>query len=153
MSKAIKGLDTISKIAGKIVDNIFQLDRLDDLSKGSIYVRVAHAECICLINYVLLAQSEIQLEQIELFGITLTAQTFPPTLEGKLDALSLIFAHVAGKLDDTISTMNASTVLSSVDFIADIAKAALTGTRVSQLQGLPPGYGIKPTYTLKKPKP
>jgi hypothetical protein len=122
---------TLSNLANKIIDSIFQLERLDELSKKSTFVAVAHAEAIMLINYVILSRSEIVLEQIELFGFTITAETFPPTFEGKMDALALIFSHVAGKLDATMNAMNASQWMNSMDFIGDIAVAALRGPRIA----------------------
>ena len=114
-----------------VIDSIFQLDRLDQLAKKSTFVAVAHAEAIMLANYVILAQSEIVLEQIELFGFTITAETFPPTFEGKMDALALVFSHVAGKLDATMNAINASQWMNSMDFIGDIAVAALRGPRTA----------------------
>jgi len=116
-------IGSLSTLAGQVIDRIFQLDRLDALARQSMFVRVAYAEAICLINYVILAQSTIHLEQLEFLGITIASKEFKPTLQGKLDALSICFSHVAGKLDTTMNTMNASTVLNSLDFIGDIAAA------------------------------
>jgi len=120
---------SIAEFAEKLIDKIFQLDRLDALAASSAIVRVAHAEMICLANYIILARSEIVLQQVEILGWVIAAETFPPTFEGKVDALSRAFAHVAGKLDDALSTQNLARVLAELDFIGDIAKAATPRTR------------------------
>ena len=132
MSSGLKRFESLSNVAQKVIDSIFQLERLDELAKKSTQIALAHAEAIMLANYVILAQSEIKLEQLEIFGVTLTAKTFPPTFTGKLDALALVFQHTAGKLDATINANNAKVWFNAIDFVGDIAQAALTGTRVSQ---------------------
>ena len=132
MSTSLDKLGNISKVAQKVIDSIFQLERLDELAKKSTQIALAHAEAIMLANYVILAQSEIKLEQLEIFGVTLTAKTFEPTFTGKLDALALVFQHTAGKLDATINANNAKVWFNAIDFVGDIAQAALTGSKVSQ---------------------
>jgi len=128
MSEALKKVGSISELATKIIDSIFQLDRLDALSKKSMFVTMAHAELICLINYVILSQSTIKLQQIEVFGYVLAAKEFEPNLNGKLDALALCFSHVASKLDNMVGSEALSQVMQSMDWLGDIAKAAIPTT-------------------------
>ena len=132
MSSGLKKFESLSNVAQKVIDSIFQLERLDELAKKSTQIALAHAEAIMLANYVILAQSTIKLEQLEIFGVTLTAKEFPPTFTGKLDALALVFQHTAGKLDATINANNAKVWFNAIDFVGDIAQAALQGSRVSQ---------------------
>ena len=129
---SLKKVGTIAQFAQTLIDRIFQLDRLDSLAASSAIVRVAHAEMICLANYIILARSEIVLQQVEILGWVIAAETFPPTFEGKIDAMSRAFAHVAGKLDDALSTQNLARVLAELDFIGDIVKAAVPRTSVVQ---------------------
>ncbi len=123
--KGLAKIDSLSKIATQVIDSIFQLERLDQLSNRSTQIALVHAEAIMLCNYVILSQSEIRLEQLEIFGVVIAAKTFQPDLRGKLDALALVFQHTAGKLDATINANNASTWFNSMDFITDIATAAI----------------------------
>ena len=128
MSESKKVIKSAADVASELISQIFQLKRLDELAKQSAVVSMAHAEAIMLANYVILAQSEIQLEQLEVFGITITAKTFQPNFQGKLDALALCFGHCAGKIDQAINIMAASQILGNLDFIRDITMAALTHT-------------------------
>ena len=50
MSKALKNFGDVADFANKLIDRIFQLDRLDDLAKSSSIVRVALAEMTMLSN-------------------------------------------------------------------------------------------------------
>ena len=125
----LKKVASLATFANGLIDRIFQLDRLDALARNSAIVRVAHAELIMLSNYIILSKSPIVLQQFEVFGFVIAAETFPPTFDGKIDALAKAFAHVAGKLDDAISTQNLARVLAELDFIGDIVKAAVPTTR------------------------
>lgn len=127
----------ITNLAENLIERFFQLDRLDELARGSSFIRIAHAELICLANYVILAQEEILLEELEIAGWTITGHRYPPTLEGKTNAMSKVFGHVASKLDMALNTTNFARVLAELDFIGDIAKAAIPQTRYRYYAKIP----------------
>ena len=118
-----------------IIESLFQMERLDRLCMGSVFLRVAYAELIGNINYAILAQRQDDPHapsNPEVSSILVGNIQFPITARGRFGAAAQSFRHFANKLDDFLSTANASSVLGSVDFVSDIARAALTGSKVTQ---------------------
>ena len=118
-----------------IIESLFQMERLDRLCMGSVFLRVAYAELIGNINYAILAQRQDDPHDPsnpEVTSILVGNIQFPITARGRFGAAAQSFRHFANKLDDFLSAANVSTVLGSVDFVKDIAMSTLTGTRVSQ---------------------
>lgn len=115
----------IEKSATTIIDSIFQLDRLDKLALGSSFLRVAYAECIANINYAILHEPQ---EGDPNVMIAIGGVRYPLTPAGRKAAVAESFRHMANKLDDFLSVANIATILGELDFIADIAKAAIPQT-------------------------
>lgn len=114
------------------ISQTFQLERLDQLAKGSIFLRVAYAELIGNINYALLHEPASGDEMIVIAQIA-----YPLTLPGRKAAIAESFRHFANKLDDFLSTSNTARILGSMDFVGDIASAALRGQRTTQRVTVP----------------
>ena len=119
----------------EIIESTFQMDRLDRLCMGSVFLRVAYAELIGNINYALLCQRQDTPHDPSnpaVSSILIGNIQFPITARGRFGAAAQAFRHFSNKLDDFLSVANVSTVIGSVDFMSDIAKAALTGSKVTQ---------------------
>lgn len=152
MSEMIKNITQVRKI----LSDLLQLDRLEKLAEKNSIVAMAYAEATMLINYILLTwDRDVNLQQIEIAGWVIAAKTFEPTIEGKLSAIGQAYAHGAGKIDNALSVTNFTNAMTGVGVIGDIAAkliAAIRTPQVTQLQGLPPGFGIEMKPKLKKEK-
>ena len=114
-----KGLAIIKKW----VDQTFQLDRLDHLATKSVFISAAYSELIANINYCMLMEDIKEMRHITIANIA-----YPVTMQGRKAAIAESFRHMANKLDDFLSVANITSILGSIDFIADVAKAAVPTT-------------------------
>lgn len=139
----------------KILEDLLSLERLDRLANKNTFIATAYAEALMHSNYHLLSWDEptyMTIIQNPIVPIP-TTKRFPLTIEGKLAAIGQSFAHSAGKLDNILSMDTFVKLTGMVEVAADIAKAVLQASRVSQQLGVPPGYTITQTPKLKKVKP
>ena len=114
---------------GDVVSQTFQLERLDRLCSGSVFLRCAFAELIANLNYCMLH------DVTDIDGgaaIVIANIRYPINPMGRKAAMAESFRHMANKLDDYMSTTNVRNVLLAMDQVGDIAIAALRGTKVSQ---------------------
>ena len=123
MSEQKKVADALTQFVG----TAFQLNRLDELAKGSVFLKIAYAELIGNVNYSMLHEPAVGNEYIAVGG-----RQYPLTLRGRKAAIAESFRHFSNKLDDFLSTANIATLLGSMDLVSDISRAALMGTKVSQ---------------------
>ena len=112
----------------ELIEATFQLDRLERLCIGSVFLRVAYAELIGNLNYCMLHQKTSNENE----RIVIATIAYPMDLAGRKAAMAESFRHFANKLDMFLSTTNVSNLLGSMDFIKDISKSALAGSRVIQ---------------------
>ena len=113
----------------ELIEATFQLDRLEKLAMGSVFLRVAYAELIGNLNYAMIHE---ECETLGTETITIANIAYPLTLKGRKAAMAESFRHFSNKLDDFLSAANVSTILGSMDLVKDIASSALSGSRVSQ---------------------
>ena len=123
MEKANKLVDTLSSW----IDTTFQLDRLETLCVGSIFLRAAYAQLIVHINYAMLHEPQIDDPNVV---IKIADISYPLTLEGRKGAIAESFRHFGTKVDTFLNAANVSTILGSIDFAVDIAKAVLASSNV-----------------------
>lgn len=131
MSKANKLFEGIVNV----VEVTFQLDRIERLSQGNLFLKIAYAQLIGNLNYAALHQRVS--EGDPLAGIRIASINYPFSPQGRKAAMAESFRHFASKLDDFLSTANIAAVLGSIDWVGDIASAALRGSRVTQRVRLP----------------
>ena len=122
MSEKTKVISQVGEDVSKIIDEIFQLERLEELAKGNTFVRAAYAQCIAHINYALLQQPNPENPGLR---ITISDVTYPLTLDGRKGAIAESFQHMAEKLDQYLNINNVASILGQLDFAADIAKSML----------------------------
>ena len=118
-----------------VVSKTFQLDRIERLAKQNYLIAVAYAALIGNINYALLLTRQAEGNEAATPSVTsilIGNIQYPITPKGKFSAIAQAFRHFSNKLDDVISTTNIATAMQSVDFIKDISRSALQGSRVSQ---------------------
>ena len=140
----------------KILEDLLSLDRLEKISKNNSFIATAYAEALMHSNYHLLSWDEptrMTVIASPIIPVPFTKK-FPLTIEGKLAGIGQSFAHSAGKLDNLLSMDTFIKLTGMIEVAADIAKAVLQASKVSQQLGLPPGYSVAPTkgYKLVAPK-
>ncbi len=138
----------------KILEDLISLNRLEKLAEKNQFIAMAYAEALMHTNYHILswdAPTKMMVTMAILGPVQVPVQkTFPLTIEGKLAGIGQSFAHSAGKLDMLLGTKAVTDLVGMGEVAADIAKAVLGASRVSQqLQGLPPGYAIAPKKGFK----
>ena len=69
--------------------------------------------------------------------IAVGGQRYPLTPSGRKAAIAESFRHAANKIDDFLSTTNVAILLAEMDFIGDIAVAALRRSRTTQRVTVP----------------
>lgn len=127
MSNQLAKIKSLTEFADDMISQLFQLERLDKLAEGSVFLKVAYAGLIGNINYAIL-HNKTEIDGSA--GIVIANITYPFTLEGRKAAIAESFRHFSNKLDDFLSVTNITAILGELDFIADVAKAAIPKTMI-----------------------
>ena len=141
--------------AQELISSSFQLKRLDELAEKNVFANLTYFQLISHINYAMLENDNApaKMPKVPKVGgigyedqsaIVIANNYFPTTWDGRMSAIAQAFRHASNKIDDFLSLENLIKFTISIGTMTEIVTATLKASRVQQIQGLPPGYEIRP---------
>lgn len=103
MTEDIVSFGKTSEALANLIPKILQLDRLERLSKRHPVLAISFSALINQINSCLLATNTIEVGGYKVGPLTFSEQTFEPTWQGKLQAISRSFRIETARLHELMT--------------------------------------------------